>query len=51
MNENKTRSATWEIALTLYVSFQRSAHVDLFIVGDQWSYYNASNAPNYLSRQ
>jgi hypothetical protein len=47
MNENKTRGVTREIALTLCLSPQRGARAGLFIEGDQRSYYNDLNTPNY----
>jgi hypothetical protein len=42
---------TQEIALTLSLPPQRGARVGLFTVGDQGSYYNASNAPKDLPHQ
>jgi hypothetical protein len=49
--KKKARSATQEMAITLSAHDPNGVHVGLLIVGDQGSYYNASNAPNYMSRQ
>jgi hypothetical protein len=52
MNENETRSVTQEIAITQCAPPppQRGARAGVFIVGGQWSYYNALNALDYLPR-
>jgi hypothetical protein len=39
MNENETHGTTSEVATTLCAQPKRGAHVGLFIVGGQGSYY------------